>query len=58
VYAWGSNSGRVVAPDLDVLNIKAPRRIPYFDGKLLRDLKLDRDFGATVTSMGTYFNRG
>ena len=42
VYAWGSNTGRVVAPDSDESIIRAPRRIPYFDGKLIRDIKLDR----------------
>ena len=52
VYAWGSNSGRVVAPDLDDTLIKTPRRIPYFDGVLLRDLKLDRYFGAAITEKG------
>lgn len=36
VYAWGSNSGRVVAPDSDDSLIKQPRRIPFFDGLLLR----------------------
>ncbi|KAL1836248.1 hypothetical protein VTJ49DRAFT_5395 [Mycothermus thermophilus] len=52
VYAWGSNAGRVVAPDSNELVIKNPRRIPYFDGQLLRDLKLNRDFGVAVTEKG------
>ncbi|KAL2163480.1 hypothetical protein VTH06DRAFT_5538 [Thermothelomyces fergusii] len=52
VYAWGSNAGKVVAPDSNEAVIKTPRRIPYFDGKLLRDLKLDRDFGVAVTEEG------
>jgi len=52
VYAWGSNAGKVVAPDSNETVIKTPRRIPYFDGQLLRDLKLDRDFGAAVTEKG------
>lgn len=52
VYAWGSNRGRVVAPDSDEPMIKSPRRIPYFDGVLLRDLKLDGDFGAAITEKG------
>ena len=52
VYAWGSNAGRVVAPDSKESVIKTPRRIPYFDGQILRDLKLDRDFGAAVTENG------
>ncbi|KAJ4292999.1 hypothetical protein N0V88_005663 [Collariella sp. IMI 366227] len=52
VYAWGSNAGKVVAPDSKESVIKTPRRIPYFDGQILRDLKLDRDFGAAVTEKG------
>jgi alpha-tubulin suppressor-like RCC1 family protein len=58
VYAWGSNSGRVVAPDSEELNIKTPRRIAYFDGKLLRDIKLDRNFGAAVTENGDLLQWG
>ncbi|KAK4250018.1 regulator of chromosome condensation 1/beta-lactamase-inhibitor protein II [Corynascus novoguineensis] len=52
VYAWGSNAGKVVAPDSSETVVKTPRRIPYFDDQLLRDLKLDRDFGAAVTEKG------
>ncbi|KIW10207.1 hypothetical protein PV08_11168 [Exophiala spinifera] len=52
VYAWGSNTGRVVAPDSDEAYVKIPRRIPFFDDVLLRDLKLDRDFGAAVLENG------
>lgn len=58
VYAWGSNSGRVVAPDSDEALIKQPRRIPFFDGILLRDLKLDRNFGAAVTENGDLLQWG
>ncbi|KAI0599758.1 regulator of chromosome condensation 1/beta-lactamase-inhibitor protein II [Biscogniauxia sp. FL1348] len=52
VYAWGSNSGRVAAPDSSENVIKTPRRIAYFDGQLLRDMKLDQDFGAAITENG------
>lgn len=52
VYAWGSNEGRVAAPDSNEKVIKTPRRIPYFDGQLLRDIKLDREFGAALTENG------
>ncbi|KAI2616746.1 RCC1/BLIP-II [Hypoxylon sp. NC1633] len=52
VYAWGSNSGRVAAPDSTDTVVKTPRRISYFDGQLLRDIKLDREFGAAVTENG------
>ncbi|RYP33759.1 hypothetical protein DL767_004626 [Monosporascus sp. MG133] len=52
VYIWGSNSGKVVAPESNESVVKSPRRLPYFDGKLLRDIKLDREFGAAVTENG------
>ena len=52
VYAWGSNSGRVAAPESDEAFIKSPRRIPFFDGLLLRDIKVDRNFGAAITENG------
>ncbi|KAI9781029.1 MAG: hypothetical protein M1816_002594 [Peltula sp. TS41687] len=58
VYAWGSNSGRVVAPDSEDAVVKSPRRIPFFDGVLLRDLKLDRDFGAAITEKGDLLQWG
>ena len=58
VYAWGSNSGRVVAPDSDEPLIKQPRRIPFFDGVLLRDLKLDKNFGAAITEKGDLLQWG
>ena len=52
VYAWGSNTGKVAAPDSNEAFIKKPRRISYFDDMLLRDIKLDRSFGAAVTEKG------
>lgn len=58
VYAWGSNSGRVAAPDSDEAVIKQPRRIPFFDGVLLRDIKLDKEFGAAVTEKGDLLQWG
>jgi alpha-tubulin suppressor-like RCC1 family protein len=59
VYAWGSNSGRVVAPDLPVETvIKTPRRIDWFNGKLLRDVKLDRNFGAAIDERGNLIQWG
>lgn len=58
VYAWGSNSGRVAAPDSDELLIKSPRRIPFFDGLLLRDIKFDRNFGAAITEKGDLLQWG
>lgn len=58
VYAWGSNTGRVVAPDSEEPSIKTPRRIKYFDGKLLRDIKLDRNFGAAIAENGDLLQWG
>lgn len=58
VYAWGSNTGRVVAPDSTESNIKTPRRIAFFDGKLLRDIKLDRNFAAAIDEQGNLFQWG
>ncbi|KAE8450062.1 hypothetical protein EG329_007202 [Mollisiaceae sp. DMI_Dod_QoI] len=58
VYAWGSNTGRVAAPDSDEQFIKTPRRIPYFDGKIIRDIKLDRNFGAAITENGDLLQWG
>lgn len=58
VYAWGSNTGRVVAPDSTESNVKTPRRIAFFDGKLLRDIKLDRNFGAAVDEKGNLLQWG
>ncbi|KAI1249613.1 hypothetical protein MGN70_009226 [Eutypa lata] len=52
VYIWGSNSGKVVAPESNESVVKTPRRLAYFDGQLLRDIKLDREFGAAVTERG------
>lgn len=58
VYAWGSNTGRAVAPDSDEKYVKTPRRIKFFDGKLLRDIKLDRNFGAAIDEKGDLLQWG
>ncbi|CAK7205618.1 hypothetical protein SEUCBS139899_008396 [Sporothrix eucalyptigena] len=52
VYAWGSNAGRVVGPDSLEVFIKEPRRISFFDGQILRDLRLDSEVGVAVTERG------
>lgn len=53
VYAWGSNAGRVVAPESGrEAVVKTPRRIAWFDGMLLRDLKIDQEFGVAATESG------
>jgi alpha-tubulin suppressor-like RCC1 family protein len=58
VYAWGSNTGKTVAPDSDEKYIKTPRRIKFFDGKLLRDIKLDRNFGVAIDERGDLLQWG
>ena len=58
VYAWGSNTGRVVAPESNDSFVKTPRRIAFFDGKLLRDIKLDRTFGAAIDEQGNLLQWG
>ncbi|KAI2631190.1 regulator of chromosome condensation 1/beta-lactamase-inhibitor protein II [Xylaria nigripes] len=58
VYCWGSNSGRVAAPDSADSVIKTPRRIPYFDDQLIRDIKLDKEFGAAITEQGDLIQWG
>ncbi|OKL60598.1 hypothetical protein UA08_04047 [Talaromyces atroroseus] len=52
VYIWGSNSHRVVDPDSSETIIKQPRRLRYFEGQLLRDIKLQQTSGAAVTANG------
>ncbi|KAL0939691.1 mitochondrial protein [Colletotrichum truncatum] len=52
VYAWGSNVGKVIDPNSKENVVKLPRRISYFDGQLLRDIKLTQGFGAAVTEKG------
>jgi alpha-tubulin suppressor-like RCC1 family protein len=58
VYAWGSNSGRVAAPDSDEKFVKTPQRISSFDGVLLRDVKLDRMFGVAIDQKGDLLQWG
>ncbi|KAL1620387.1 putative mitochondrial protein fmp25 [Diplodia seriata] len=58
VYAWGSNDGKVVAPDSQERHIKTPRRLKCFDGLLLRDVKLDRFVGAAINEKGDLLQWG
>ncbi|KAK7732001.1 hypothetical protein SLS57_000979 [Botryosphaeria dothidea] len=58
VYAWGSNDGRVVAPESKERWVKTPRRLSFFDGVLLRDVKLDRFFGAAINEKGDLLQWG
>ncbi|KAG9243247.1 mitochondrial protein-like protein Fmp25 [Calycina marina] len=58
VYAWGKNTSRVVAPNSDEVNIKIPKRIAFFDGKVLRDIKFDSKFGVAVDENGDLLQWG
>ncbi|KXL50238.1 hypothetical protein M433DRAFT_61671 [Acidomyces richmondensis BFW] len=58
VYAWGSNTGRVVAPDSTENIVKTPRRLPFFNGMLLRDIKLGRNLGAAIDEQGDLLQWG
>ncbi|VVT57204.1 uncharacterized protein SAPINGB_P005586 [Magnusiomyces paraingens] len=54
LYIWGSNAGGVVAPGYESLVqvVKTPYRIPFFDGRLLRDVVLKEDLGVAVLDNG------
>lgn len=52
VWCWGANDGLVAAPDSKATLIKNPKWLQYFDGKLLRDMAITRDFGAAITEEG------
>ncbi|KAI5309893.1 hypothetical protein KEM55_002174, partial [Ascosphaera atra] len=43
VFLWGCNDGGVADPSSTSPNVKLPRRFKFFDGKVIRDLKLDQD---------------
>ncbi|OAX84249.1 hypothetical protein ACJ72_01389 [Emergomyces africanus] len=58
LYAWGSNTGLVANPDSNEFVVKTPRRISYFDGMVLRDVKLDQNFGAAITESGDLIQWG
>jgi alpha-tubulin suppressor-like RCC1 family protein len=52
VHTWGSNVYRVVDPGSKDTDIKTPRRFKYFDGQVLRDLKIEEKTGAAITEKG------
>ncbi|KAI5301535.1 hypothetical protein KEM56_001626, partial [Ascosphaera pollenicola] len=52
VFVWGSNEGGVVDPDSSSSNVKLPRRLRYFDGKIIRDLKVSQHVGAAILDNG------
>ena len=58
VYIWGSNTGKVAAPDSNDSYIKNPRRLHFFDGQVLRDLKLDENHAAAICASGDLYQWG
>ena len=58
VWCWGANDGKVAAPDGKENLVKNPKWMSSFDGVLLRDLKLTREFGAAITEEGDLLQWG
>jgi alpha-tubulin suppressor-like RCC1 family protein len=58
VWLWGSNKDGVAAPDSKERYIKSPRRLRFFDGVLLRDIKLNKDFAAAIDEKGDLLQWG
>lgn len=58
VYTWGSNLYRVVDPKSEDADVKTPRRFSFFDGQVLRDLKIDEKSGAAITANGDLIQWG
>jgi len=58
VYLWGTNAYRVVDPDSTESVIKTPRNFSYFDGQVLRDLKLEEKSGAAINDKGDLIQWG
>ncbi len=52
LYIWGTNEYKVVDPDAKESVVKHPRRLPYFDNHVLKDLKLGETSGAAITENG------
>ncbi|OOF99792.1 hypothetical protein ASPCADRAFT_203616 [Aspergillus carbonarius ITEM 5010] len=52
VYVWGTNAYRVVDPNSKESVVKTPRKFAYFEGQVLRDLKLGEQSGAAITEHG------
>lgn len=52
VFVWGSNEGGVVDPESSSNNVKLPRRLKYFDGKVIRDFKINQEVGAAILDNG------
>lgn len=58
VYLWGANQYRVADPESKESVIKSPRKVSYFDGQVLRDLKCDEKSAAAITEDGDLIQWG
>lgn len=58
VYLWGANAYRVVDPGSKEAVVKTPRGLSYFEGQVLRDLKLDEKSGAAINEKGDLIQWG
>ncbi|RPA84758.1 RCC1/BLIP-II [Ascobolus immersus RN42] len=58
VYLWGDNRGRVIAPESSDICIRNPRRISFFDGKVLRDLRIGVAAAVAVSASGDIYQWG
>lgn len=58
VYLWGANVYRVVDPNSKESVVKTPRSLSYFEGQVLRDLKLDEKSGAAINEKGDLIQWG
>ena len=58
VWIWGDNNGKVAAPGAKESTVRNPRWMKIFDGRLLRDLKLTRTFGAAIDERGDLLQWG
>ncbi|PWY92437.1 putative mitochondrial protein Fmp25 [Aspergillus heteromorphus CBS 117.55] len=52
VFVWGNNAYRVADPNSKESVVKTPRNFTYFEGQVLRDLKIEERSGAAITSNG------
>lgn len=56
VYLWGLNNDRVVKPESSVRHSKYPERLSFFDGLILRDLKLNTKIADDKDGVNIYLN--
>ncbi|PYH93281.1 mitochondrial protein Fmp25 [Aspergillus ellipticus CBS 707.79] len=52
VFVWGNNAYRVADPNSKESVVKTPRNFTYFEGQVLRDLKIGEESGAAITANG------